>query len=70
MANDFHMEAVLPMPVTIGELRWGENFIYGGMMAGMPGILNGRNPYFGWSMTSGLADSTDLWEEELNDEKT
>ena len=25
MANDFHMGADLPMPVTLGELRWGEN---------------------------------------------
>ena len=26
--------------------------------------------YFGWSMTIGLADSSDLWEEQLNDDKT
>ena len=73
MANDFHMSADLPEPITIGELRWGENgenFVFGGMMAGLPGIINGRSRTFGWSMTIGLADSTDLWEEELNEERT
>jgi acyl-homoserine lactone acylase PvdQ len=36
----------------------------------MPGIINGRNKYFGWSMTIALADSSDLWEEELNADGT
>ena len=70
MANDFHMGAGLPSPIAMGELRWGENYVYGGFLAGIPGIINGRSKFFGWSMTIGLADSTDLWEEELNDDKT
>jgi acyl-homoserine lactone acylase PvdQ len=37
---------------------------------GVPGIVNGRNKYFGWSMTIALADSSDLWEEEINEEGT
>ena len=36
----------------------------------MPGIINGRNKNFGWSMTSAYADSSDLWEEEVNSEMT
>ena len=43
MANDFHMGAGLPSPIAMGELRWGENYVYGGMLAGIPGIINGRS---------------------------
>ena len=70
LANDFHMGADLPVPCTIGELRWGDTFVYGAMMPGIPGIINGRTKTFGWSMTIGLADSTDLWEEELSEDGT
>ena len=29
MANDFHMGANLPAQVTLGELRWGDVYIFG-----------------------------------------
>ena len=70
MANDFHTSSNLPSRYMFGELRWGETFVFGGMIAGIPGIINGRNKNFGWSMTVALADSSDLWEEEVNSEKT
>ena len=70
MANDFHMGATLPGSCTIGELRWGDEFIFGAQMPGLAGVINGRTKYFGWSMTIALADSSDLWEEQLNDDKT
>ena len=70
LANDLHMGTGIPGPITIGELRWGDTFVYGGMLAGVPGVVDGRTKTFGWSMTIGLADSTDLWEEELNADRT
>ena len=33
-------------------------------------MINGRNKSFAWSMTNGVADTTDLWEEEVNEEVT
>ena len=40
------------------------------MLPGIPGVADGRTKNFGWAMTIGLADSTDLWEEELNADRT
>ena len=68
MANDFHMGADLPVPCSIGEIRFGDTFVIGAFMPGIPGLINGRNEHFGWSMTIGLADSTDLWEEEISED--
>ena len=39
-------------------------------MIGVPGMVNGRNKNFGWSVTIALADSSDLWEETVNKEKS
>ena len=29
MANDFHMGGNLPQKVSLGELRWGDNYVFG-----------------------------------------
>ena len=33
-------------------------------------MINGRNNNFAWSMTNSVSDTTDLWEEELNEDGT
>ena len=68
MANDFHMGGNLPQKVSLGELRWGDNYVFGSQYLGIPNIINGRNKWFGWSMTIALTDSSDLWEEELSED--
>ena len=68
--NDFHSGPALPIRMTIAELSWGEHSVHGGHFAGIPGTISGRNKNFSWSMTTGLDDSTDLWEEQLNEDKT
>ena len=69
-ANDFHSGRDLPARMTISEMTWGEHSVHGGQLAGIPGVISGRSKNFSWSMTVALGDSTDLWEEELNEDKT
>ena len=42
----------------------------GGAFPGVPGITIGRTKNFAWGVTAVWADSTDLWEEEINVEFT
>ena len=70
IANDTHMETVLPSVWSLGELSWDENFVIGAQLVGVPGVSVGRNKHVAWSITAALSDNTDIWEEEINDDNT
>ena len=69
-ANDYHSGADLPTRMTIAELSWPGQSLHGGHFAGIPGQISGRSNYLSWSMVIAFGDSTDLWEEELNEDGT
>lgn len=52
------------------ELIWGDNYLIGGSIPGMPTIAIGRSKRVSWGITAPISDSSDLWQEELNEEKT
>ena len=68
IANDTHMDAVLPSVWSLGSLSWDDNFVIGSQLVGVPGISIGRNKNVAWSLTAALADNTDIWEEEINED--
>ena len=70
MSNDFHQPASLPAVVTIGELSWGDRFVAGAQIIGVPCVVSGRNNFISWSLTTSVSDTTDLWDEEINDDGT
>jgi len=61
VANDPHLNMGLPSPWTLNELYWGDNYLIGSSVAGIPGVGIGRNKNFAWAMTATLVDSSDLW---------
>jgi len=60
----------MPAPWTMNELVWGENYLIGVSVPGIPSIAIGRNKDLAWAITATLVDNSDLWEEEVNDEGT
>ena len=68
IANDTHMGTVLPSVWSLGELSWGDNYVIGAQLVGMPGVSIGRNKNIAWSLTAALVDSQDLWEEEVSED--
>ena len=51
-------------------MSWGDNYLIGATLVGLPGVSIGRNNHSAWAITAALADSTDLWEEEINEDGT
>ena len=70
MSTDPHLGATIPAFWQLNELVWGENYVIGASLVGMPGIAMGRSQHLTWGLTAAIADNSDLWEEELNEEGT
>lgn len=70
LASDPHLKNNMPCDWTPSELRWGDNYLSGATLVGMPGIANGRTKDFAWGITTTRVDSSDLWQEEVNDDFT
>jgi len=65
LANDPHLEASLPPHWYLAHLRTPEWAVAGASMVGAPAVLAGHNGFAAWGLTAGLADSADLFVEEV-----
>ena len=70
LSTDPHLGATIPAFWQLNELVWGENYAIGASLVGVPGIAMGRTKHLTWGLTAAIADNSDLWEEELNEEGT
>jgi len=65
LANDPHLEGVMPPHWYLVRLRtpsWG---LAGASMIGSPALATGHNGFAAWGVTAGLADTSDLFLEEV-----
>jgi len=65
VANDPHLEASLPAHWYLAQLRTPEWAVAGATIVGAPAVLAGHNGFAAWGLTAGLADSADLFVEEI-----
>ena len=68
LANDPHLNTALPSFWQLQELVWEEKFMIGGSVPGIPMIAIGRSKNISWGQTAPLADSSDLWQEEISED--
>ncbi len=65
LANDPHLSPVVPSPWYLAHVRTPEWAIAGAAFVGGPAIPIGHNGHGAWGVTAGLADTTDLFIEEI-----
>lgn len=65
LANDPHLPPVLPPFWYLAHVRTPEFAAAGAAIVGFPGIAVGHNGFAAWGFTSGHADNTDLFLEEI-----
>lgn len=70
LASDPHLTSQIPGFWQLQELIFGERYISGASLPGVPGIVIGRSPDVTWGVTAPTIDNSDLWEEELNEAGT
>lgn len=70
LANDPHLGTSLPSFWSLTELIWEDKFLIGATAPGVPLVGIGKSKNISWGQTSPLCDSSDLWQETLNDEMT
>ena len=71
LAGDPHLQTTAPSPLSIGSIQWGtDDYLIGASLIGVPGIAFGRNRNVSLDVTAALADSTDLWLEEISGDET
>jgi penicillin amidase len=65
LANDPHMEPVLPSQWYLVHARCPEWSMAGASFVGGPSIVAGHNGHAAWGLTAGLVDNTDLFLEQI-----
>ncbi len=65
LANDPHLEATIPPHWYLSQMRTPHWAVAGASMIGTPGVGVGHNGYAAWGVTAGLADTVDLFVEEV-----
>jgi penicillin amidase len=70
LANDPHLDAVLPAHWYLVSLRTSNQALAGASFVGGPVILVGHNGHACWGITAGLIDNTDLFLEEIGPDET
>jgi penicillin amidase len=65
LANDPHLEAVMPPHWYLAQIRTPGWAVAGASMVGAPAIGVGHNGYAAWGLTAGLVDTVDLFVEEV-----
>ncbi len=65
LANDPHLGPVVPGPWYLAHLRTPDWAIAGAAFVGGPAFPIGHNGHGAWGVTAGLADTTDLFMEEI-----
>jgi len=70
MANDPHLEVNrLPNVWCEQSLKWGERYVIGMGMPGLPGVIIGRSQSLAWGATYTFMDTVDSWVEECQSGK-
>jgi len=70
LASDPHLGTSIPSFWTLNELVWEDKFLIGGAIPGVPLIGIGRSKNTSWGLTAPLADTSDLWQETLDETET
>ncbi|MBI2324373.1 MAG: penicillin acylase family protein [Chloroflexi bacterium] len=70
LANDPHLAPAVPAPWYLAHLRTPEWSIAGAAFVGGPAFPAGHNGHGAWGVTAGLADTTDLFVEEIGPDGT
>ncbi len=65
LANDPHLEGVLPPHWYLASLETPDWHVAGASMIGLPGFGAGHNGTAAWGVTAGLSDTSDLFIEEV-----
>ncbi len=65
LANDPHLDPTLPPHWYLAQLRTPEWVVAGAALIGSPAIAGGHNGFAAWGITAGLADTVDLFLEEV-----
>ncbi len=68
VANDPHLPPTLPALWYLAHVRTPAFAVAGAAVVGTPGIAVGHNGHAAWGVTSGQADDTDLFLEEIGDD--
>jgi len=69
IANDPHLSPTIPSHWYLACLEMPDYKLCGAALAGTPFFSIGHNQHAAWGVTGGSADNTDLFVEELDDEK-
>ena len=65
-AADPHISLTSPSLWMLAHIGFGEEYIYGGTIPGIPAILIGKNRNFGWGWASTFADDQDIYMEKID----
>jgi penicillin amidase len=65
VANDPHLEGALPPHWYLARLKTPEWSVAGASLVGAPGFGSGHNGFAAWGVTAGLADTVDLFIEDV-----
>ena len=65
VANDPHVALSIPALFYPMGLELGEEPVFGGSIAGAPGIIHGYNRYIAWGTTNSFTDVTDWFNEQV-----
>lgn len=69
LASDPHLAFAAPSIWMLARLELpGTGGVIGGSIPGLPGILIGRNQYFGWGVTTAYTDDADIFIERIDPE--
>ena len=70
LSCDPHVGLSAPPHFSLIEMSFGDNFVSGTTVPGIPGIVMGRTKYIAWGGTTAYSDNVDLWQEKVNDQFT
>lgn len=70
LASDPHLGTSIPSFWTLNELIWEDKFMIGGSVPGVPLIGIGRSKNASWGQTAPLSDTSDLWQETIDESGT
>lgn len=70
LMGDPHLESGLPNLIIINELIWQDKFMIGGSLPGIPLVALGRGKNLSFAHTTPNCDSSDLWQETLDETGT
>lgn len=68
LSSDVHLRWTAPSLWLLVSMQWGDHFVTGGTIPGMPAIFVGRNNHLAWGVTMTGADDQDVNIIQLDDD--